>query len=55
MNFSWWEGTEIDHVLIEEKILHLSLLDAGSFIGADYDTDCSLVVAKLVRGLSVSE
>ena len=37
-----------------EKILHLSLLDVGSFRGADFNIDCSLVVAKLVKGLSVS-
>lgn len=35
-----------------EKRLHLSVLDAGSVRGADFDIDCSPVVAKLVKGLS---
>jgi hypothetical protein len=39
LDFAWWEDTEIDHFLMEEKCLHLNILNAGYFRGADFDID----------------
>jgi hypothetical protein len=38
--------SQTDHKLIDRR-WHLSILDARSFRGADCDTDCYLIVAKV--------
>jgi hypothetical protein len=45
---------QIDHVLINKR-QHSNILDVRSFRRADCDTDHYLVVAKLRKGISVSE
>jgi hypothetical protein len=45
---------QIDHTLIDRK-LHSSILDVRSFRGADYVTDCCLVVTEVMERLAVSK
>ena len=45
---------QIDHVLIGRR-WHSSVLDVGSFMGADCDTDHYLVIAKVRERLAVGK
>jgi len=45
---------QIDHILIDRR-WHSSILDVWSFRGADCDTDCYLVIAKVRERLAVSK
>ena len=45
---------QIDHILIRRR-WHSSIPDVRSFIGADYNTDHYLVVAKVKERLTVSK
>jgi hypothetical protein len=55
----WWSSdgkihSHINHILIDRR-WHSGILDVPSFMGADYDTDYYLVVAKVMGKLAVSK